>query len=230
MARPRLTRKVIVKASLRIVDEEGLEAFSMRRLGVELKANPMAVYYHFPNKAALLDGLVEAVMSEIDLEIDDTSKEVDERIYAAMQEYRRVLLSHPRALRVVTSRGISTQTAFRPVELLLAILGEAGLAPGDALSAVNILAAFVRGAVTSQVNSTLEAELSHSEIQSTAARASALQEMLPPDEFPILSKMMCSSASCFVGFDEEFERGIRALIRGLLLELATDKKSAREVD
>lgn len=223
-SRLKLTREVIIRASLRIVDNEGLEAFSMRRLGAELKANPMAVYYHFPNKAALLDGLVEAVMSEIDLGIDDPSKPVDERIHTAMQEYRRVLLSHPRALRVVTSRGISTQTAFRPVELLLAILKEAGFEPTDALSAVNILAAFVRGAVISQVNSMVEEELNYSEPQSVTARANAIQEMLPSDQFPILCKMMSSSSSCFISFDEEFERGIKALIRGLMDIYAHDKK------
>ena len=178
--RPRLTREVIIQASLRIVDNEGLEAFSMRRLGAELKANPMAVYYHFPNKSALLDGLVEAVMSEIDLSIDLPGKPVDERLVVAIQEYRRVLLKHPQALQVITARPINTQAAFRPVETLLAILVEGGFSVTDAINVVDILAAFVRGAVTIQVNSSSETELNHF----PPGAAETLYEMLPRMSFP----------------------------------------------
>ena len=221
-SKPALTRERIIRTALAIVDEDGYEALSMRRLGAELHVDPMAIYYHIPNKAALWDGIVEAVMSEIDLGMDDTSKPVDERIYTAMQEYRRVLLGHPQALQVVTSRGISTQTAFRPVEVLLGILRDAGFEPTDALSAVNILAAFVRGAVTSQVNSMGLTELNQSEQQSVSERANAIKEMLQPDQFPILCEMM--SCSCFIGFEEEFDRGVRALIRGLIEIYANDEK------
>ncbi|HET6450954.1 MAG TPA: TetR family transcriptional regulator, partial [Spirochaetia bacterium] len=59
-----LTRQRIVAAALQIVDAEGLAALSMRRLGASLGVDPMAVYYHLPNKAALYDAIVEAVMAE----------------------------------------------------------------------------------------------------------------------------------------------------------------------
>src|SRR5271157_1026364 len=48
-----LTREKIVKAAVRIVDRDGLAALSMRRLGAALGVDPMAIYYHLPNKAAL---------------------------------------------------------------------------------------------------------------------------------------------------------------------------------
>jgi AcrR family transcriptional regulator len=49
-----LSRERILKAALRIADEEGLEALSMRRLAADLDATPMALYNHVPNKDALL--------------------------------------------------------------------------------------------------------------------------------------------------------------------------------
>ena len=58
-----LDRSVIVAHTLKLVDEEGLEGLSMRRLGQSLGVDPMAVYHYIPNKAALLDALVEAVMA-----------------------------------------------------------------------------------------------------------------------------------------------------------------------
>jgi len=63
-----LTREKIVRAALQIVDREGLPALSMRRLGAGLGVDPMAIYYHLPNKAALYDAIVEAVMAEVDLD------------------------------------------------------------------------------------------------------------------------------------------------------------------
>ena len=77
-----LTRERIVATALELVDREGPAALSMRRLGAELGVDPMAVYYHVPNKAALLDAIVEAVMAKIDL-TDDRSAPVEERILRA---------------------------------------------------------------------------------------------------------------------------------------------------
>ncbi|GAB3995459.1 hypothetical protein GCM10029992_12750 [Glycomyces albus] len=58
-ARPPLTRKRIIEAAVAIVDESGVERLTMRTLGERLGVDPMAVYHHLPNKAAVLDGVVE---------------------------------------------------------------------------------------------------------------------------------------------------------------------------
>ena len=71
MAAKGLTREMLTAAALRIVDGDGLEALSMRRLGSELRVDPMAAYRHIPNKGILLDEVVEAVMSEIDIDAVD---------------------------------------------------------------------------------------------------------------------------------------------------------------
>ena len=55
----------VVETALALVDRDGLDRLSMRRLGAELGVDPMAVYHYIPNKAALLDGLTEAVMNEL---------------------------------------------------------------------------------------------------------------------------------------------------------------------
>ena len=62
-----LDRERILAAAMRIIDAEGLDALSMRRLGTELGVNPMAAYYHVPNKAALYDLVLEAVMAGVDM-------------------------------------------------------------------------------------------------------------------------------------------------------------------
>ena len=59
--RERLTRERILRATLRVVDEDGMGALSIRRLAAELGVDPMAIYHHLPGKEAGLSGMVEMV-------------------------------------------------------------------------------------------------------------------------------------------------------------------------
>src|ERR671928_1283374 len=60
-----LTRELILGEALRLVDEHGMEALSMRRLAAELGVDPMAIYHHLPGKDAVVSGLVETVFAEM---------------------------------------------------------------------------------------------------------------------------------------------------------------------
>jgi len=60
-----LSREVIFAAALRVVDEHGLDALTMRRLGKELNRDPMSLYRHAINRAALLDGVAEFVLDQL---------------------------------------------------------------------------------------------------------------------------------------------------------------------
>lgn len=199
-----LTRERIVSAALAIVDMDGLGALSMRRLGSELGVDPMAVYYHVPNKEALLDAIVEAVMADIDLAADDPKASAEERILIAARAYRDAMLAHANALPIVLTRGPRTPTAMRPVELLIGILRGAGLTPSDAIAGMNAIAAAVRGTTGMAAD------------DSSAPTLRALRSMseeLPADEFPYLRESMtCANGSA----DRDFEFGVRALARGLV--------------
>src|ERR671930_489574 len=60
-----LDRRRILQTALELVDSEGLPALSMRKLGVALGVEAMAIYYHVPNKAALLEGIAELVLEQL---------------------------------------------------------------------------------------------------------------------------------------------------------------------
>src|SRR5688572_5528682 len=64
-ARPGLTRERVLHAALQIVDSEGLDALSMRRLAAELGVQAMSLYSHLADKKALLDGLQEIVLRQM---------------------------------------------------------------------------------------------------------------------------------------------------------------------
>jgi TetR/AcrR family transcriptional regulator, tetracycline repressor protein len=200
-----LTRERIVRTALALVDRDGLKALSMRRLGAELGVDPMAVYYHVPNKDALLDAIVEAVMAEIDMSADVPTAPAEERIVGAAREYRDEMLAHANALPIVLSRGPRTPIAMRPVELLIGILRDAGLPPSQAMAGMNAIAATVRG--------TIGMVQEDSTAPPTPEELAHLAEQFPPDEYPHLLE----AAMCPADFlNEDFEFGVRALARGLL--------------
>src|SRR6478672_5194029 len=64
-----LTRDRVLQAALRLADRGGLESLSMRRLGLDLGVEAMALYYHFANKDEVIDGIVDLVWAEIDLPV-----------------------------------------------------------------------------------------------------------------------------------------------------------------
>src|SRR6266581_5617128 len=103
-AKPRrepLTRQRIIRAALRIMDEEGLEAVTMRRIGRELGVEAMSLYNHVRDKEEILDAICEEVLSEFRFPADQAWAET---VRAAAREYRRLLLAHPRVITLMTGR------------------------------------------------------------------------------------------------------------------------------
>lgn len=89
-----LTRDEIFEQALAIVDADGLEALTMRRLADAVGVEAASLYHHVPNKDALLDGVLVRMRSEmrIPATLPDDWRELMEAIFA---EWRRVLASHP---------------------------------------------------------------------------------------------------------------------------------------
>ena len=64
---PRLSRDAILDLALAVADAEGIDAVSVRRLARELGVTPMALYWHFDDKSALLHALGDRLLGELDL-------------------------------------------------------------------------------------------------------------------------------------------------------------------
>jgi AcrR family transcriptional regulator len=200
-----LARESIVAAAMRIIDADGLDALSMRRLGAELGVNPMAAYYHVPNKAALYDLVLEAVMAGVDTSVIDPAQPVAEQLKQAARAYRAAILAHPRAIPVLATRSLRTAAVLRPVEPMLGILDAAGLSPDDAMATVDVLAQFILGGAVGHYHQTFDGE----------AGVQREFEALDPAELPHTSRMIAEAR--YLGSDGEFEFGLDLFIRGLLL-------------
>ncbi|WP_104139850.1 TetR/AcrR family transcriptional regulator [Arthrobacter sp. ZGTC131] len=101
-----LSRDRVLAAAVELADEVGIEALSMRRLAQELGVVPMALYKHVANKEELLNGMVDAIVAEIDPAVRDAGwkRTVRLRVLSA----RRALLQHRWARRVLESRTNTT--------------------------------------------------------------------------------------------------------------------------
>lgn len=132
-----------MKTALSLVDEHGLEALTMRRLGQALGVEAMSVYNHVPNKAALLDGVVEELVTQI--EIPPERQHWTERLKTLGRSYRKVALEHPKVVPLLAMRPLSATPALQPVEAIFMALEEAGFTKRQAADSYRVMAAFAIG-------------------------------------------------------------------------------------
>lgn len=155
-----LTRETLITTALDIVDREGLGALSMRRLGAELGVDPMAAYRHLPNKEALLDGVVEAAVTETDL-ATDPALDWRGQLRQLVDSNLRAMLAHPNVVPLLAQRPLTTPRSLLLVERALEITSAAGIPLKDAVLAINsmgMLAAGIAIGITSSAASTRTAE------------------------------------------------------------------------
>src|ERR1700721_4625727 len=82
----KITRELVLATALEMIDRDGADARSMRRLGAALGRDPMILYRHAPGKAALLDGVVEAVLAQ--LHVDSADPDWAAQLRAVARDYR----------------------------------------------------------------------------------------------------------------------------------------------
>src|SRR5262245_43385459 len=144
-ARVPLTRERIIVAAVALVDEHGLEALSMRKLGAALGVEAMSLYNHVENKDDVLDGVLDHVLREVPL--PDPTLPWDEQLWVLGRGFRDAGLAHPGVLPMFGARPIRTIQGFAPLEAAFGALRDAGLDGDAALDAFLSLASFVLGFV-----------------------------------------------------------------------------------
>ena len=120
-----LSRKRIVKAALRMIDKDGLDGLSMRRLGQALGVEAMALYHHFANKGALLDAVLEELIAEAKLPPRDSMPPL-ERLRSFARGHRQMALRHPNAFILIPSRRFNTERSFAQYEEVLEAFRDLG--------------------------------------------------------------------------------------------------------
>lgn len=190
-------------AALASVDAEGVDQLSMRRLGQRLGVDPMAVYHHVPNKAALFDAIVEHIWRGVRIAAPADGENWREVLQTVFSAFRERLLQHPRAVVLVGTRPSVTPAMLRLVDDTLGRLEAAGLGGKDAMQLIDCLSGYTIGKVLAEIGEPLGGL--------TSSVESALAGVTPATH-PNLVRTMVAD----YGFapEEEFDRGLRAMIQG----------------
>ena len=190
------------------MDDEGLDAVSMRRVGRELGVEAMSLYHHVRDKDDLLLGIRERVLSTFS--DPGTEGDWEERAREAARSWRQILRTHPNMMVLISEskRFEMTPTSMRPTETALRLLREVGLPEDDAVKAFCALGGFIVGFVMFEIGVT------HASGPTDAPPTpEGLVAALPSDEFPCF---MASLPYLMQGdLDERFEYGLDLLIAGI---------------
>ncbi|MGH3090620.1 MAG: TetR/AcrR family transcriptional regulator C-terminal domain-containing protein [Rubrobacteraceae bacterium] len=196
-----LSRARVLGAAVAFVDREGLEALSMRKLGAELGVEAMSLYNHVPNKDALLDGMVEVVLKELEIPTGDEGWE--ERVREGYRRFRGLAKSHPRVFPLLVNRPPRSPDGLWLFEAFLRTMEEAGFDPETSFHAFRVLTNYAFG-------------YAMAEIRGFALEPGGTGEgakELSAEEFPGIAALGTKLED--VDHDAEFEFGLDLILAGL---------------
>jgi AcrR family transcriptional regulator len=206
---PPLSRARIVEAALAILDQDGIDQLSMRRLAERLGVAAPSLYWHVTTKDDVVDLAVDAIFGEV----SPRGEERDWRkaVTAVLEAWREALLRHPWAAAVSARRRPTLGPNFlAQMEVLQATLARAGFT-GDALRAATwALYNHVMGSASTQTALRIgdeERRLGQERIQAEA------------DRYPTLARQRYLEDD---DWDGAFATGLRYLLDGLALHQGND--------
>jgi AcrR family transcriptional regulator len=210
-AKEPLTRDAIVEAAIRVLDAEGLDAVTVRRLGEELGTGSATLYWHIANKDELFELVYDRIMGEIELPDPDPAR-WQQQLREFAREAFRVLRSHRDAVRLSLGRVPVGPSMLRIIEWSLGLLRGAGVPDQIAAYFGDLFGRYLDASVLEEAMAALPGDPSASE----DSRMMMLRDYfggLPPDRFP---NIVALTGELFTGgSDERFELGLDILLRGL---------------
>ncbi len=201
-----LSRDRVLRAAIRLADEDGLEAVSMRKLGQVLRVEAMSLYKHVANKDDILDGMADLVMG--DFEVPPGDVEWRTAIRRGAISAHQVLLRHPWASSLIESRLNAGPARLRYMDAVIGTLSAAGFAMPMAIRAIMALDSHTYGFALQELAWPFDVE-NAPEVAATFARG------LPAGEYPSLVAMAEMVTTAAHGVPVDFEFGLDLILDGL---------------
>ena len=177
--RPQIDRAVVVDAALQLADESGLEAVTMHAVAQRLGVTAMALYRHVDGKQALLDGLVERLLTGYPLAPADVPW--PDRLTAMAEGIRSTAKQHPAVFPLLLTRPAVTPAARTVRDYVQAALREAGLSADDAARAERLISTTVLGFAASEAAGRFRHHAQAVMDEDFAVLLRWLRLVLPPD-------------------------------------------------
>jgi AcrR family transcriptional regulator len=194
---PLLTRRGIAEAALELIDADGLERLTMRKLAKHLGVEGASLYHHIDSRDDLLDEVTALINEEIAPVVVDPDAAWQTNLADAAREYRRAFARHPEVLGVIMRRPVRTPSALTTYDRLFTILLRAGWDGAEASAIMAALDYLVLGSGILRFTAGFERPVEEYE-----------------QEHPSLAHALAAADRATLD-DRGFEVGLRALLAGL---------------
>jgi AcrR family transcriptional regulator len=149
MARSPLTPDRISEAAFALIEEQGLDGFSIRKLGQRLGCEAMSIYHHFPSKAHLMDGLVDRAIGELP---GGTGLGFRQEMEASAAALRALGRRRPAFFAYLAVHRLNTPKALAWLDATLGLFRAAGFAEREAAWHFRILGYYLMGAILDETS------------------------------------------------------------------------------
>jgi AcrR family transcriptional regulator len=198
----------VLTTAIALADAGGIESLTMRRLGEELHVEAMSLYNHVANKDDLLNGMVDAVFSEIELpsHTDDWKTAMRKRSVS----FRAALSRHPWATTLKDSGTNPGPATLRHHDRVIGTLRNAGFTVAMAAHAFSAVDSYIYGFAMQEKSLPFTTE------EETAAMAHIMLAQLPASEYPYLAELTADHVlKPGYNYGDEFPLGLELILDGL---------------
>ena len=203
MVRPREhSRDDFLDAAIRIVDAEGLEALTLRRLGPEVGVSYTAVYTYFSAREDLIAALVDRISGDVIAGVVPIGDSIRDQLTAIATSTRRALSRYPRLASVYVSAQSDAVEGTEATLSVVALLEKGGLSGRDVVTAYRVIENFVFGSTIFDLGAAPE----HLSIRRRRYKATS---------HPEFKAVAISDKAVGQHNDEAFEKGLALILDGL---------------
>lgn len=198
-----LSRERVIQAALRYIDDHGLAALSMHKLGAALEVKGMSLYHYVANKGDLLDGVVETLWAEVE-EAAPSHEDWRRSLESFAHAVRYMVRRHRNAASLVFSQGVIPEAALRVIRARVRSLTEAGFSEARSYDLMRTVTSYVLGSAFAEI--TWET----GEV-GCAPEVSQLLRPGTPDDLAAVAEVFCGQSN----LDAQFELGLDLMLRGI---------------
>jgi AcrR family transcriptional regulator len=214
----KLSQRVIAEAALAAIDAEGIDELSMRKLAQNLGSSAMALYTYFPDKDALLDGIAQLLLAEVDAPPEDIHWRDGMRFI--MRSVRHVAMRHPNAARLIHRFPPHTPDALAFVEAGFRSFRRAGFDELSTARCYRALAAYSLGTLDIELGGYFTPEAR----AITPPTSDSIGSFSPEKLLPLVTEIGPTLAT--QDDTAEFEYGLELLLDGFADAMARAGRTA----
>jgi TetR/AcrR family tetracycline transcriptional repressor len=208
-----LNPALVVERALAIVDTEGLDALTVRKVADAFGVTPMALYWHFANKEALLAAVGDAVVSS--LRIPDEDLSLEDYVREAMTSLVDAMRAHPSAAPLVAQQIMQAETGRDLTERVLDKLAVAGFDVERSAAVAHYAMQIAMTLVSREPGA--ELTFKPEERQAVLDHKRAMLASLPEDRYPRLRAAADAMIEC-VNTDDYYADGVTIFVAGVMAD------------